>query len=174
VIGRPALFERLENVKLKTLRQDAAALESIIAESVKLKAEIVSSDERESGLRRVLNLGHTIGHALEAQSGYRRFLHGEAVACGMIAAARISAAVGKCDANTAERIVLAVLALGPLPKVRARGREIFRLLQADKKARAGVVHFVLPREIGKVEIVSDVPEKTVVEAVEGLRHLTAD
>jgi len=174
VIGRPALFERLETVSVKALRQDAGQLEWIIAESVKLKAELVSCDERESGLRRVLNLGHTIGHALEAESGYRRFLHGEAVACGMIAAARISAAVGKCDSNTADRIVRAVLALGPLPKVKAQGREIYRLLQADKKTRAGVVHFVLPREIGKVEIVSDVPEKVVVEAAEELRHMTAD
>src|SRR5579863_2889009 len=97
VIGRPELFSRLEKVEVRTLRRDPAALEWLIAESVRLKAEVVSADERESGLRRVLNFGHTIGHALEAESGYRRFLHGEAVAWGMIAAASIARSVGTCD-----------------------------------------------------------------------------
>src|SRR5579862_6560535 len=83
VIGKPALFDCLEKIQLKALRGDAAAIEWVIAESVRLKAQIVSSDERENGLRRVLNFGHTIGHALEAESDYRRFLHGEAVAWGM-------------------------------------------------------------------------------------------
>lgn len=173
VIGRPELFERLEKVSVKALRQDADALEWIITESVKMKAEIVSSDERECGLRRVLNLGHTIGHALEAATGYGHFLHGEAVGWGMIAAARISAAVGKCDPESADRIVQAVLGLGPLPKLKARGRELLKLLLADKKTRAGVVHFVLPRAIGRVEMVTAVPEKLVVETVEELRRPVA-
>ena len=97
VIGKPALFDCLEKVQLKALRGDAAAIEWVIAESVRLKAEVVSSDERENGLRRVLNFGHTIGHALEAESGYRRFLHGEAVAWGMIAATHIAAATDRID-----------------------------------------------------------------------------
>jgi 3-dehydroquinate synthase len=170
VIGRPELFQRFERIHFKALRQDAGALEWIIAESLKLKAEVVSADEKEYGLRRVLNLGHTVGHALEAATGYRRFLHGEAVGWGMIAAARISAAIGKCDAGTADRIVRSVFTLGPLPPVKTSGREILRLLQADKKTRNGVVHFVLPREIGKVEIVNDVPEQVVVEVVDSLRQ----
>ena len=74
------------------LKRDPVELEWVIAESVKLKAEVVSADEREGGLRRVLNFGHTIGHALEAETGYRSFLHGEAVAWGMIAATNIAAA----------------------------------------------------------------------------------
>jgi 3-dehydroquinate synthase len=172
VIGKPALFGRLENVQVKALRRDAAALKWVIAESVRLKAEVVSSDERESGLRRVLNFGHTIGHALEAESGYRRFLHGEAVAWGMIAATHIAAATDRIDGNTARRISDAVLALGPLPKVKARGRDIVRMLKSDKKTRNGLVHFVLPREIGKVEIVNDVPERVVVSAVNELRRLS--
>jgi len=172
VIGRPALFHRLEKVNTKTLRGDAAALEWVIAESVKLKAEVVSSDERESGLRRVLNFGHTIGHALEAESGYRRFLHGEAVAWGMIAAAQVAAAVDKCGEDTARRIIDAVLGLGPLPTVDARSRDILRLLQTDKKTRDGVVHFVLPSKIGTVEVVNDVPEKVVIETVDELRRLS--
>ena len=144
VIGNPELFRRLENISLKSLRRDRASLEWVIAESVKLKAEIVSADEREAGLRRVLNFGHTIGHALEAESNYRRFLHGEAVAWGMIAATYIAIAVGCLDEEIGNQITKSVLALGPLPKVTADGRKIVRLLQTDKKTTNGMVHFVLP------------------------------
>jgi 3-dehydroquinate synthase len=172
VIGRPELFLALERVDVKELRRDVAKLEWVIAESVKLKAEVVSSDERENGLRRVLNLGHTIGHALEAETEYRHFLHGEAVAWGMIAAARIAAAVDRIDTTAAGRITDAVRQLGPLPGVQVPSRNILRLLKADKKTRNGVVHFVLPREIGKVEIVNDVPEHVVLEAVDELRRLS--
>jgi len=172
VIGKPELFRALENVDVKDLRRDAAKLEWVIAESVRLKAEVVASDERENGLRRVLNLGHTIGHALEAETEYRHFLHGEAVAWGMIAAARIAAVVRRTDQASANRIADAVRRLGPLPKVQVRSRNILRLLQSDKKTRNGVVHFVLPREIGKVEVVNDVPERVVIEAVDELRRLS--
>src|SRR6202171_4129175 len=137
VIGKPELFLALENIDTKKLRRDPAKLEWIIAESVRLKAEVVSSDERENGLRRVLNLGHTIGHALEAESGYRRFLHGEAVAWGMIAATHIAVMTGRIDDNTARRISNAVLSLGNLPKIEARSRDIVRLLHGDKKTRDG-------------------------------------
>jgi 3-dehydroquinate synthase len=157
---------------MKALRGDTAALEWVIAESVRLKAEVVSSDEREGGLRRVLNFGHTIGHALEAESGYRRFLHGEAVAWGMIAATHVAAMTGRISSNTAVRISNAVLNLGRLPSVEARSRDIVRLLQSDKKTRNGVVHFVLPREIGKVEIVNDVPEKVLIAVLNELRRLS--
>jgi 3-dehydroquinate synthase len=172
VIGNAELFQRLEKVQVKKLRKDADALQWVIAESAKLKAQVVSTDERESGLRRVLNFGHTIGHALEAESNYRRFLHGEAVAWGMIAAAGIAAAVGRLDRETANRITEAVLALGPLPKVTANGPRILKLLQTDKKTRNSVVHFVLPTQIGAVEIVNDVPASVVVKAVDTLRILS--
>jgi 3-dehydroquinate synthase len=172
VIGAPELFRRLEKVKIGALRRDAQALEWVIAESVKLKAQVVSADERDSGLRQVLNLGHTIGHALETATAYRHFLHGEAVAWGMVAAANISTAVGRLDNQDASRIKDAVCRLGPLPKVSARSRSILRLLQTDKKTANGVVHFVLPRAIGKVEIVNDVPPQVVLEAVDELRRLS--
>src|SRR5712692_2089407 len=172
VIGNPELFSRLENIHVKQLRRDGATLEWVIAESVKLKAQVVSADERESGLRRVLNFGHTIGHALEAETKYRRFLHGEAIAWGMIAAANIAAAMGRIDSHTARRISDAVIGLGPLPKVEVRSRNILRLLRADKKTRDGILHFVLPREIGKVEIVNDVPDQVVIGAVDELRRLS--
>jgi 3-dehydroquinate synthase len=172
VIGKPELFRQFEESKNKILKRDPATLESLIAESVKLKAEIVGADERESGLRRVLNLGHTIGHALEAETGYRHLLHGEAVAWGMIGATNIALSMGKIDSVTAGRIADAVLGLGPLPRVRVRRANIVRRLQADKKTRDGVVHFVLPTAIGKVEVVRDVPEKVVGQAVDELRRLS--
>jgi 3-dehydroquinate synthase len=172
VIGLPELFRTLEKVEIDALRCDQKTLEWVIAESVRLKAEVVSADEREGGLRRVLNLGHTVGHALEAATHYRHFLHGEAVAWGMIAAATISSSVNRIDENVAQRIRAAVLGLGPLPKVTTPSRTIVKLLRADKKTRNGVVHFVLPREIGKVEIVNDVPAEVAIEAVDELRRLS--
>jgi 3-dehydroquinate synthase len=171
VIGRPKLFERLRTVRVKDLRGDPETLEWIILESVRLKARVVSSDERESGLRRVLNFGHTIGHALEADSAYKRFLHGEAVAWGMIAATRIANALGYLGTETATRITDTVLAFGPLPKVAARSGNIVRRLQADKKTSNGLVHFVLPTSIGKVKVVNNVPEKVIIAAVDELRNL---
>jgi 3-dehydroquinate synthase len=172
VIGKPELFRALETVDVRELRRDAAKLEWVLAESVRLKAEVVACDERENGLRRVLNLGHTIGHALEAETMYRHFLHGEAVAWGMIAAARIAARVQRADNASSNRIADAVRRLGPLPRVQVKSRNILRLLKSDKKTRDGVVHFVLPREIGKVEIVNDVPESAVLEAMDELRRLS--
>ena len=172
VIGSPELFRRLQNTQIKKLRADSATLEWMIAESVKLKAEVVSSDEREGGLRRVLNFGHTIGHALETETRYRRFLHGEAVAWGMIAATRIAAVINKIDQAAASQIIDAVMSLGPLPKVEVRSRNIVQRLQADKKTRDGAVHFVLPQKIGKVEIVNNVPEDAIFLALDELRQLS--
>ena len=172
VIGNPELFARMETNRDKILSRDPAELEYLITQSVKLKAAVVSADERENGLRRVLNFGHTIGHALEAQTSYRYFLHGEAVAWGMIAASIIAAAVKKTDRPTAQRISSATVALGPLPRVEVDAARILRSLQADKKTRDGVVHFVLPRAIGSVEVVNTVPQSVVLEAIKQLRVLS--
>ena len=172
VIGDVELFLRFEQNRVKILKRDPVELEGLIAASVKLKAEVVSADEREGGLRRVLNLGHTIGHALEAETGYSKFLHGEAVAWGMIAATNIAMAVRRTDSVTAGRITDAVLGLGRLPEVNVSARKILARLQADKKTQNGAVHFVLPREIGKVEIAADVPDRVVINAVEELRRLS--
>jgi 3-dehydroquinate synthase len=172
IIGSVELFLRFEQNRAKILKRDPVELEWLIAQSVKLKAEVVSADEHEGGLRRVLNLGHTIGHALEAETGYRKLLHGEAVAWGMIAATNIALSVGRTDSVTAGRIADAVLSLGRLPEVNVGARRILARLKSDKKTQNGVVHFVLPREIGKVEIASDVPESAVLHAVEELRRLS--
>ncbi|MGA7697140.1 MAG: 3-dehydroquinate synthase [Candidatus Sulfotelmatobacter sp.] len=172
IIGDLDLFLRFEQKRIQILKRDPIELEGLIAQSVKLKAEIVSADEQEGGLRRVLNLGHTIGHALEAETGYRGLLHGEAVAWGMIAATNIALTVGRTDSVTAGRIADAILSLGRLPEVKVSAHKVLARLQADKKTQNGAVHFVLPREIGKVEIAADVPDKVVIGAVEELRRLS--
>jgi 3-dehydroquinate synthase len=172
IIGDVDLFLRFEQNRARILKRDLVELEWLIAQSVKLKAEVVSADEREEGLRRVLNLGHTIGHALEADTRYRGLLHGEAVAWGIIAATNIALHVGRTDSVTAGRIADAVLSLGRLPEIKVSARRIIGRLQADKKTQNGVVHFVLPREIGKVEVTADVPQSAVVDAVEELRRLS--
>ena len=170
VIGEPELFLRLETSSLKSLRRDREFLSWVIAESVRLKAQVVSADEKESDLRRVLNFGHTIGHALEAATAFRHFLHGEAVAWGMIAAARISAEIGLCERTVYQRIADASRIWGQLPKVNVQTAKTLKLLQSDKKTEAGTVHFVLPREIGKVEIVKNVPERVITLALAEIRQ----
>src|SRR5207253_10522587 len=144
VIGNEELFTRLERCSFKELRKDQEFLAWTIAESVRLKARVVSADEREGDLRRVLNFGHTIGHALEAGTGYRQFLHGEAVAWGMIAAARIATDVGCCHNSVCERIREGVLRWGKLPPVNLQTAKAIKLMRSDKKTEAGVLHFVLP------------------------------
>jgi 3-dehydroquinate synthase len=173
IIGRPELFIRMESTAVEQLRKDSEALQWIIAESVRLKASIVSADEREHGLRRILNFGHTIGHALEAETGYKHFLHGEAVAWGMIAASQIAAEKGNLDQLARDRIISAVLKVGPLPRVQVSEKKILQRLQSDKKTMRGTVHFVLPREIGKVDIVNDVPDELVLAAVKLLKTMSA-
>lgn len=172
IIRRPDIFEYMEQNRERILQRDSGALEWLITECVQVKAEVVAADEHEGDLRRVLNFGHTVGHALEAETGYRQFLHGEAVAWGMVAASMISAALQKADSETARRIISAVLAYAPLPKVESRGKKIARRLANDKKTLNGIVHFVLPVEIGKMEIVPDVPERAVIQAIEELRYLS--
>jgi 3-dehydroquinate synthase len=170
IIGKPQLFDQLAQLSIKRLREDAKAVTRAISESVRLKADVVSADEREGDLRRVLNLGHTLGHALEAATGYKHFLHGEAVAWGMQAAARIALDLGVCDSLTYERIRDAVHGWGPLPEVNVQNAKALKLLHADKKTEGGTVHFVLPREVGKVEIVKNVPESVIVSALSEIRR----
>jgi 3-dehydroquinate synthase len=172
VIGNPELFREFEQNHAAIAKRDPATVERLIAESVRLKAHVVSVDEKENGLRRVLNFGHTIGHALEAETGYRTLLHGEAVAWGMIAAAQVATGVGKLKKADALRIREATREIGRLPKLDVRGKSILKRLLSDKKTRNGKVHFVLPTEIGKVEIVTDVPGEVVLNAVEEIRRLS--
>ena len=171
VIRNPAIFELLESKSDALLRRDGALLEWLITECIRVKADVVSADERESGERRILNFGHTIGHAIEAETGYSRFLHGEAVGWGMIAAALIGYVLDKTDSLTAQRIIATVLAYGPLPTFKVQGRRILKRLLADKKTVGGVPHFVLPTSIGAVEVVNDIPERVILHAIEEAKSL---
>lgn len=169
VIRNPAIFELMESQRDALLRRDGRVLEALIADCIRVKAEVVGRDEREGGERRILNFGHTIGHALEAETNYRRLLHGEAVGWGMIAACRIGAEMGVTDDETAWRIIRLVESYGPLPKVSVEGKRILKRLASDKKAVGGVPHFVLATAVGKVEIVNTVSARSVIRAVNGIR-----
>ncbi|MCI0348065.1 MAG: 3-dehydroquinate synthase [Acidobacteriales bacterium] len=172
IIRNREVFDFMQQERERILRRDADALKWLITECVKIKAEVVAADEREGDLRRILNFGHTIGHALEAETAYRQFLHGEAVAWGMVAASMIAAGMQKTSSETAQRIISAVLAYAPLPRVEARSKSIARRVLSDKKTVDGITHFILPREIGHVEIVRNVPDRAVLQAIEELRYLS--
>ena len=162
VIADPTLFRYLERHLLALLRRDRAALEFVIPRCIGIKAKIVAKDERESGLRQVLNFGHTLGHALETATGYKRFLHGEAVGHGMIFATLLALAIGKLDVKDAARIVSLILSVGPLPRMPSLSESQLRsLLLSDKKVHAGEIGWVLPSAIGKVKWGIAIPWRAV-------------
>jgi 3-dehydroquinate synthase len=166
VIRSAPLFQLLADERDAVLAKKPAVLDRIIAESVRIKAEVVSADERESGVRRILNFGHTFGHALEAETAYARFLHGEAVGFGMRAAAHLAKSLGHLADRDAKGILDAVDDYGPIPSLRdiPAERLAARLVQ-DKKTIQGKVHFVLPTVIGEVTVVSGVDESAVLSAI---------
>jgi 3-dehydroquinate synthase len=132
-------------------------VENAVASACRIKAEIVEKDEREDGLRRILNLGHTLGHALEAATGYRRVSHGEAVGWGIVGAAWIAKERGLLTEPECDGIASAVDHLGPRPRVSdLPAARILAALRQDKKARDGKLTFVLPTSIGEVVIQPDV------------------
>jgi len=172
VIRNRQIFDLLETHRDALLRRDPELLAQLIVECVKVKADVVSADERENGERKILNFGHTVGHALESATNYKHFLHGEAVGWGMIAAAVIGESIGVTESDTAQRIIAMVLAYGSLPTVDVGTRRILKLLQSDKKTMGGVPHFVLATGIGKVEVVNTVPESAVVKSVDEIKRLS--
>ena len=144
----------------------------VVRRSCEIKAEVVSRDEQEGGLRRILNFGHTIGHAIEAASNFT-ISHGQAVAIGMVAAARLSHQKGYLDAHEATRLKRLLQDLG-LPTELPRGmspQEITSLIKYDKKARRGRVHFVLLKHLGKTYITPDVGEEEVLRAMDERIHV---
>jgi len=154
VIWDKAFFEFLEKNRKKILGLDSGAMQFIIRRSCEIKAEVVSRDEREGGLRAILNYGHTIGHALETATGYTTHLHGEAVAMGMYCEALLSSLLGLMQREDAERVGSLIDAYG-LPSKIAPGVDEQRMIssmQLDKKAVAGELKFVLPEKIGSVVV----------------------
>jgi len=166
VIREPALFRYLAERSGAVLGREPRAVDRIIADSVRMKAEVVSADEREGGLRRILNFGHTFGHALEAETGYTRFLHGEAVAWGMRAAVHLAEMSGHLSAEDAVEILDLLGSYGPIPPLDGvRPGNLLARLVHDKKTVRGKVHFVLPVRIGEVAVVSEVDGAAVREAI---------
>jgi 3-dehydroquinate synthase len=175
VIADAELFRFLERRMPAVLRRDSTALGWIIPRCAAIKARVVTKDEREGGLRQILNFGHTIGHALEAVTGYKRFLHGEAIGWGMIAATLMAVGTGKLSDAEAIRIIRLVASIGPLPRLgKIKASELRPILAGDKKARAGRVRWVLPRRIGKTEWGIDVPWQIVSRAFAELPVIAAD
>jgi 3-dehydroquinate synthase len=157
LIRDPAFFDWLEANRTRLLARDADALAEAIERSCRNKAEVVAADERESGQRALLNLGHTFGHAIEAGMGYGAWLHGEAVAAGMVLAAELSARLGWLDAEDVQRTraLLAGFAL-PVDPPTALGTERWLALMAvDKKVQAGQLRLVLLRGIGHAAVTGD-------------------
>ncbi len=165
VIRDPALFELLANHTNDVLSQKPDVVDELIGRSVRIKAEVVSEDEREHDLRRILNFGHTIGHAIEAETGYTRFLHGEAVAWGMLAATGLAELLGMLDTGDGERIRSVIFRYGPPPATDLDAGRLMRRLAGDKKALQGKVHFVLPTAIGEVKIVSGIEPCLIQQAI---------
>jgi 3-dehydroquinate synthase len=169
VIWDEAFFRFLEDNREMILNLDRNALEHVIRRSCEIKAEVVSKDEREGGLRAILNYGHTIGHALETATGYTEYLHGEAVAIGMYHEAKLSSSLGLMDAAAAERLRSLIAAYG-LPYEMPSNVDDVRILSSmrlDKKAVAGEMKFVLPEKIGSVSVKAITDISKIIGSIRG-------
>ena len=169
VIASRDLFDRVARETKAIFDRDPAVLLPVIVESCRIKADVVSRDERESGLRRMLNFGHTVGHALEAVTKYRRFRHGEAIAYGMLAAADLAAARGALAERERQALTRLITQLGPLPPVvdLATG-EVLEAIRRDKKVVDGRLHFVIAIQIGATITIDDVTEEELTAVLERL------
>jgi 3-dehydroquinate synthase len=169
IIADAPMFAWLERDMDKILRRDRRALDLLIPRNVEIKARVVSRDERESGLREILNFGHTFAHALESVTHYRRYRHGEAVAWGLMAAALLGHELGLTRAQDVSRLVSLVRRLGPLPAwPRVSPATLLNAMRSDKKSRGGILRFVLLPRIGEARTYDMVP----LQAVERVLHFT--
>jgi 3-dehydroquinate synthase len=169
VIASRPLFDKVHAQLAALFARDAEPLAEVVTECCRIKGAIVEQDERESGPRRALNFGHTIGHALEAVTRYRRFRHGEAVAYGMLAAADLAVKRGAMPSGDREALASQIQQMGPLPPVSDLSTaQILEAAGHDKKIVAGRLHFVLPTGIGATTIVTDVTRKELSMIVRGL------
>jgi 3-dehydroquinate synthase len=157
VIASRPLFDMVESNMKALFERETTALVSTISESCAIKASIVEQDERESGPRRVLNFGHTVGHALEAVTRFRRFRHGEAVAYGMLAAAELGVRRGLMPPTDRDALASVITTMGPLPPIAdLESSHVVEATGRDKKIVGGTLHFVLPGPIGTTQIATDV------------------
>jgi 3-dehydroquinate synthase len=168
VICDQELFDFLEANRDKMMNLDGDALTHIIKRSCEIKADVVSKDERESGLRAILNYGHTIGHAIETVTGYTRFIHGEAVAIGLYLEARLSQLLNFIDKDQVSRIKALIDSYG-LPSgmpADVDAKKILASMQLDKKTIAGELKFILPEKIGSVRIQKGVTQDSIRELLQ--------
>jgi 3-dehydroquinate synthase len=166
VIRDGGLFDLLASQADRVLAMDTSAVDDLIAAAVRIKAEVVSADEREGDLRRILNFGHTIGHAIEAETEYARFLHGEAIAWGMLGATRLAESLNLLDTASADSIRKTICRYGPLPPADDLDPDrLVARLASDKKTLQGTVHFILPTAIGKVRVVPGIASPLIRRAI---------
>jgi 3-dehydroquinate synthase len=169
IIASRTLFDQIADGLPRLVARDTSALVPIIAESCRIKAEIVGQDEREAGPRRALNFGHTAGHALEAVTKYKRFRHGEAVAYGMLVAAELGVRRKTFAAADREALAAVIAQMGPLPPIAdLQTSELVQTIARDKKVIAGKLHFVLPTSIGSTIVVTDVTTRELTEALNAI------
>ncbi len=167
VIRDEAFFAYLEDNIEKVLKKEPAAVGHAVRRSCAVKADVVARDEREGGLRRILNYGHTLGHAIETASGYRKYLHGEAVSLGMVFAARLALQLGLCTEETARRQTRLLTRAGlPVKLPNLNAGAILKIMGLDKKVSEGRIHFVLAERIGKV-VVKPVSRPEIIRALKG-------
>jgi 3-dehydroquinate synthase len=165
IIRDRSLVRFMEEHVDEVLGRDAKALEKVIASSIRMKAAVVNKDERETGLRMILNLGHTVGHALEAATEYKAMLHGEAVGWGMVASLWLARKRGTISTHQFERLESLIHLYGPLPPLKLRATKIVAATGSDKKNVGGVRRFVLPVGIGDAGVVEDVTPPELEAAV---------
>jgi len=163
-----ALVRFMEEHAEEILAREPKALEKVIAASIRMKAEVVRKDERESGLRMILNLGHTVGHALEQATKYKAMLHGEAVAWGMVATLAVARRRGTITGGQMERMEKLIYRFGPLPELKVTAARVVAATGRDKKNVGGVRRFVLPVGIGDAGVVEDV---TAAELEAGVKYM---
>src|SRR6266478_4416899 len=169
VVLDAAYFDEVERDAAALIRRDPVTLERIVAGSCRLKGSVVERDEQEAELRHVLNYGHTIGHAIEAVTGYQRFAHGEAVSLGIAAEAGIAERLGVARPGVRGRQVRLLEAVGlPVRSVGEAPERVVEALGRDKKAKDGSVLFVLAPEIGAFRLVFDVPRAVILDALADL------
>ena len=168
IIYDAKLFRRLERDLPKLLAQDPVTLSTVIARCCQIKAEVVGQDEKEAGLRAILNFGHTIGHGLEAISQYGKYLHGEAISIGQVAAAKVSSELTGLPAADVDRIAAIFAATGLPTEVKlnvTQTKRLFAAMKLDKKVSGGEIKFVLAESIGRVKIGQSVPDAAVRRAL---------
>lgn len=175
VIFDDALFQYLEKHDREILELETDCMAHIVKRSCEIKADVVSKDERESGLRMILNFGHTIAHAIESDTGYVKYNHGEAVAIGMHGAALLSHDFGLTDEYNVARITQLLEKYHlPLYAADCRPENLLEILKRDKKAFSGNVRWILLRGIGEVEIQSDVPEELVLKTLRRVTKMSSE